>query len=250
MRVLQKTLLGLLSVGLLTATSANATIIDDFTADTLAGAWVQSDLGVGSGSSPSFDTTTNADQLTITGGGALTQAVLLRSDSSLGIGEILTTEFTAPATGTPGDGVGLAIAPATGLGAREDLIFVNIQQLSAATAQIQVLAFDEAGNLDENENLGNFAVGGIGGIFIERLTADTYRLGSLDTSLNEASSYTFTFATGGTNPGGAIGYFSDIRSSSASVFDNLDLAVIPEPSSLLLAGLGMFGFAGCSRRRK
>lgn len=224
------------------AASASAEMIDDFTSDTLDAAWVQSTvLNFGAGGSPTFDTTTNDDQLTITGVGAGNQEVLLRADRGLGVGEILLTDFVSMSL-ISGDNptAGLCIATATGIEVRSDMLTCVASTVVRDTNPewIQCIHWNGTSEVWGGRIYVDFD--NVAKLYISRTGETTYDVGYVDTFGVYQSADNVTH-TSGNNPGDAIGYYADMRTLEETVFDNF--AVIPEPSTvmlLLIGGLALF----------
>lgn len=238
---------GAMVLSLVLAVPANATVIDDFTSNTLDSHWVQSPvLSIGSGGDPYvIDTTTNDNQLTIARGSnvnAVQQEVLLRSDFSIGVGQTLSVDLTSPMLDA--DSSGLYITTATGVTSRKDAIYLSWFQ---GGSTVRSVYFDHAGN-DYGASLG--LASAPAKLLINRTDASTYAVG-YDAGAGPVT--VATWAIGGANldPGTAIGFLADYRGAGTSSFDNVQITnAVPEPSAMVVAVTGLIGLLAYAWRKQ
>ncbi len=220
-------------------------VVDDFTSDTLSTEWEQTRaLTVGATWTNTYNTTTTADQLTAATGagtGAATQDVLLRDDFSLAVGDTL---FTDIVTADSRDVTGLMISNTKNPTAetRTNSLIMGF----GSTGLMAAVAFDNPGGFT---NVTGAATGTVAQFFIRRSATDEFEMGYVNTLSNEFIVRTVDTSTDyGAGMGSAVGYWVDLKPGDATVFDNLTIDAVPEPSSTALLGLG--GLALILRRRR
>lgn len=219
------------------AAECRAVVVDDFTSDTLNPNWVQSTVLTVGGATGGYtaDTTTNQDRLTLTRTGNTTpiQAVLLREDVQLDVGEVLTTDVVTPQA--PDDVSGLVITMDTGITARSNLILVGLKNGLARTTY-----FTNAGG--DTTQAANIPGVTVTSLFIERTASNTYAAGYVAGGTPTTLKTWTISGAGNQNPGAAVGYWMDIRGTNASaVFDNFAINPVPEPGGLAALALATFG---------
>ncbi|MEM6504590.1 MAG: PEP-CTERM sorting domain-containing protein [Planctomycetota bacterium] len=240
-----KSLLATLTFGSLIASgSAHATVIDDFTSDTLSPEWNQSVvLTQGAGATVTFDTTTNSDELTYGFSGAngnAQQVVLMRDDVTLtNPGDYVQTKVRLSADGAGSNlFMGVAIDEVSETPSNRDNLFGLfldgdgriVQQRPGAQQTSAVNAFDETQD------------------WYLRITLVTPT--SIQTSYSsDGVSFTNIHSARTITGVASVGYFTGNARSSAAGNTGIadDFTVVPEPGSLALLGLG--GLCVLRRRR-
>ncbi len=231
-------------MGMVGMVQAGVGMVDDFTADTLDSAWTEVYL-LSRGQDVAYDTTTNADQLTMTATSVnAEQRGLLRDDASLEVGETLVVDMVAMnPSGSSEFNAGIMIHTGTDVGLtdisgaspsntlQDRLGYLTMSWRSnGADALCEYFSSQNSGTqLKADSTGGEMPVQ----LWITRNAADTYSAGWVD------SAGSHTLADGivlSQAPGAAVGFYSDLRNSGTAVFDNLE--IIPEPATLVLLGLG------------
>jgi hypothetical protein len=187
-------------------------------------------------------------------GGAAQQDLFLRSDFSLGVGQILRISTALASDGTVSD-FGLVVSALVNppgavwtsgtADARQD--FINVY----AKRQTGAIGYNGYNGTTQIASSSGVNVGGltnVTGLFIDRTS-----LTSFDVGYTTASGDTIlrNFNEPNTAVGTAIGFYADIRSTTTfGSLDNLRLEPVPEPGSLALFGLsGLLGLISWKRRR-
>lgn len=182
------------------------------------------------------------------------QVLLLRNDLSLGVGFRLLVDVLFPAQTSQMD-FGLAVSSTkTPTAASVSLtdtrntfnwaaIYVRPSQNAVrALSSIDGTVATGTGVLTADETT-------VAQLFIERNTSSLFTLGYYDTGGNRFVSRTASFTA--TDVGNAIGFYADLRAAGGSLgsLDNLQLGVIPEPSTSILAGFGLLALIAWMRRK-
>ena len=183
------------------------------------------------------------------------QVVFLRSDFSLGIGNVLLVDVAFPAQSSQMD-FGIAVsATATPGGVvnptpTDTRTTFNWTGIYVRPSQNAVRAASSIGGvLDTGTGVLGADETTVGQLFIERNSATDFTLGYYDTSSVRYVSRTVSF--GATDVGTAIGFYADLRAVNGTLgsLDNLRVAIIPEPSIAALLGFGMLGLISRLRRK-
>lgn len=234
--------------------SAGAAVVDDFNDESLSEYTLTRVLDNNTTSNISFSAT--GGFLSVSAASVTNvpeQVLLLRSDSSLSVGETLLLDTTISSTlGTAGivNDFGLAIsttATPTGVasGASGDtrssnsFLFITVRpgqdtvRAGYANNASPVTSFNSA----TAESL-------VAQLFITRTATNSFEVGYITTSATEvtldlngaAEGNAFTFTS--SSMGAAIGFYADLRDTQTVSFaDNLQ--IVPEPSALLLSACGL-----------
>jgi hypothetical protein len=232
----------------LAALPVSATVIDDFSGDSLDANWVQSRvLTVGTGSYSFGTTSPVAGALNVTMSdfsGTAVQDLLLRSDYTLGIGDTLWTDVVSPQTIS--DLSGLTIGVGTGITDR-----TNMLCFSCMASKVEGVYFDKDGNYTFGGAVTGLSLGSSSRLFIKMTSATTYDVGyDLGTGGGPVTAHTFTVADGSPSLGAAVGYITDLRGNGSVAFDNLQINGIPEPSACTIMVTGVIGLAAYAWRKR
>ena len=183
------------------------------------------------------------------------QLVFLRNDFSLAVGNMLLVDVLFPtqtsqmdfgiavsATATP---AGVVNPTPTDTRAGFDWAAVYVRPSQDAVRAASVIS----GVLDTGTGILAAGETTVSQLFIERNSATLFTLGYYDTSATRIVSRTASFTA--TDVGTVVGFYADLRAAGGSLgsLDNLRIAVIPEPSSIVLLGLGGLGLLWTVRRR-
>jgi hypothetical protein len=220
-----------------------------------------------SGTSPdttaiSFSDSSGGLQATASTYNNIEQALFLRSDYSLTVGETL--EVTIPSWVGSSQDFGLCVAstatpPAVSTtysggstSTRNDLSYGYIG-LRAGGNHLVASGFDGSTGITTVQNQpGGTQVPTT--LFITETALNSFTFGAIASNIStnggmiDLMNYTFVNNSG---VGNAIGFYVDMRSANTiGSMDNLTITVIPEPSTLALCGVGLAGMFTCLRRKK
>jgi hypothetical protein len=239
------------SIGL----AAQAQVVDTLNNTTLAPYTQTTVLQNGASSGITFSDSTGT--LTSTGGGTVPDQVLfLRNDYSLYLGETLSVGVAISATGGANSDFGIAIAsqvnpiPAVYAGSnvntRSNFLAVYVKP---ASGEIGAAGFSGTTQVISSHNTAaSFLT--INSLWITETAADVFSVGyTTPTSTNTYASG-LVFNQG--DIGNSIGFYSDMRGTitSPAVLSNLTITPAPEPSTLAMAGMSLFGLFAVVRRKK
>ena len=232
-------------------------LVDDFSTTTLNAAYTQTAvLDQGATRNVAYGSPSGTLQAVSTGSDGAEQVLLLRSDFSLGIGQILRADVNVSGINSAGvaataglsQDLGIAISAVanptiTNLNGsqRSDYFFSGFR--GDATHFI-------AGGFNGTTSLGSpLQVFGLNitGLYIQRDSATQFEVGYDSGGGPDVSAFTFTLAN--TAVGNAVGFYTDMRASNTiGQLDNLRIDTVPEPASVGLLAVGAAGLL--ARRRK
>lgn len=175
-----------------------------------------------------FENPNGAVQATLGTYPGIEQALCLRDDYSLNVGEILRIDTTGFTGGN--QDLGIAVADTKNQpegGPRSDYLFITLRENRGHYLTRQFL-----GQSEEPYEQG--WPGDMDKIYIERIDNDTfetgYYIGGTKTSVHSMD-------VQNTDIGNAIGLYSDMRAENTiGTLDNLE--IVPEPATIALLGLG------------
>lgn len=227
---------------------AHATIIDDFSTTTLSPAYTQTAvLDQGATRNVAYGSPSGGLVAVSTGADGAEQVLLLRSDASVAVGQILRADVALLGSGLNQD-LGIALAATatptiTNLNGsqRSDYIFIGFR---GDQTHIIANGFNGTAGIGTNQV---FGLTNMSGLFIYRTSPTTFIMGYNDNGGPDVNAFTFTVAN--TNIGNAVGFYTDMRASNTvGTLDNLRIDTVPEPASLGLLGLG--AMALIARRKR
>ncbi len=228
-------LLLLLTMGLFIG-AAPAALVDDFTSDSLDPAWVEVYLLSRGQNGYTYDTTTNDNELTITGDNSnAEQWGLLRDDFSLQVGQKLVVDLVGMTDAGTEFNAGIMIHTSTGVGL-DDISGASPSntlqdRLGYLTMSWRSNGTDALCEYFNSQNSGTQLKADTGGerpvkLWIIRESADTYTAG-----WTMADGIDRTFGgmpvTVNAAPGAAVGFYTDMRTAGSAVFDNLKIVPVP-----------------------
>jgi hypothetical protein len=235
--------------------AVQAQLIDDFggglSAYTLTPV-LYSGSGVPATTTISFTDTTGGLEADAANYNDIEQALFLRSDYSLAVGQTLRVDVNW-SLGNNQD-LGLCVAstatpPAAStnpLGNSRTSLSYAFVGIRGSSWHVVSSGFDGATGLTTQQY--QPGSGTTTGLFITRTSGTVFQLGYDANGGADTVLTTYTFANSA-NVGTAIGFYADMRAAgSIGTFDNLQIAV-PEPTTMALCGLGgLFGLVARKRR--
>jgi hypothetical protein len=84
-------------------------------------------------------------------------------------------------------------------------------------------------------------VAGVEGLYISWNSADSFAVGYINSSGTQVQDTVLPSFASSSTIGTDIGFYSDIRTSGNQIGDFSDLAIVPEPCTLALCGMGLAG---------
>ena len=240
---------------------AQAVLIDDFSSGDLS-AYTLTVVNDGSTNrAVSFGSTAGSVFVAKAADSGHEQALFLRGDYSLGVGQILMADVRGTGAGWDRD-LGIAVGytatpPGVPVGSSGDERTSYVEISYRSNNQVVSYARNGSVNLTTGQEFSGNNYGGdsftgyVDAIYIERVSATYFEVGWIQgatkhvlTNNGAALNYTITTDT----PGAAVGLYADVRAAiteSPVCLDNL--RIVPEPSAMALMGLGALLFA---RKRK
>lgn len=253
--------ISLLAIALSTSLVVQAqTVVDDFSG--ALSAYTLTPVLYSGGSVPatttiSFSDSTGALQATAASFSNIEQALFLRNDFTLAVGQKLSVSVNW-SLGNSQD-LGLCVAsvvnpPAAStnpLGnTRTSLSYAYIG-IRGTTDHVISGGFDGATGLSTVQS--QPGSGTTSTVFVSRTSATTFQMGFNTSSVNGGADTiltTYTFVNSA-NVGNAIGFYTDMRANgSIGTFDNLTISPIPEPSAMAICGLGFASLLAFKRFKK
>jgi len=250
---------GVLVVACLIGVTAQAQLIDDFSSGILT--QYNQTIVLAQSADPAFTFSAGSGVLSVTraSGTAPQQDVFLRGDYSLGVGQILRVDALSVSNFASGNyadfGIVLsdvtnpppAVYSGSNVDTRQNLINVYLKNSTGAVGY----RFAN-GTTQIASSSGIFPTNGFDaviGLWISRPSSNEYDVGYTTVGLGDF----LLKATNMVNTaiGNSIGFYADVRTvwTDPSTLDNLRIAAIPEPSTLVLMGLGL-GLSAMVLRRK
>jgi hypothetical protein len=238
--------------------AVQAQLVDSFINTSLS-PYTQTIVLAQNGDGPlNFSTTANGLQVsrTYTSGGTPQQDLLLRGDYSLSVGDTLRVSVANLASGGAYADFGIAIASqvnpiaavwaGSNVDTRSNMLAVYVKP---ASSEIGASGFNGTTSVVGTHNtVGSFT--SIDGLWITETAANVYSLGySLSgVDVTYKSGLTFT----GADIGSAIGVYGDLRATTTSPANLVDLTIVPvpEPTTLAIGGFGALGLLLAARRKK
>lgn len=220
------------------AVAVQAQLIDDFSGDLSAyTSTVILDANGGGANTAGWQITGETLELNTTSYDGIEQYAFVYGGLSLGVGYEVTIDL---AHNLGSQDLGLYVGGTTPVtGTREDYVAVYARN----NGQVFSRGFD---GLSEYPLAGG-STPAYDQLFIARTAANTYEAGYYEGGVrNIVTTRTPSFA----NDGDVVGFYADVRGAGVlGNADNLTVAVIPEPSTFALAGLGIAGLMLRRRRR-
>lgn len=243
----------------LVSLTASAQLIEDFN-DTSLAEYTLSRVNDANGTAHiSFASPAGSLRVAYTGTpNAFEQVLFLRSDYSLGIGQMLIADVLGNGAGWDRDigiAVGYTATPASlAGGASGDVRSSYVEVAYRSNNQVVSFARNGGANLTSGQEFSGTPYGGasfsgyVDAIFITRPSATEFQVGWIEGStihyLTPNGGATLLYNITTDTPGAAVGFYADVRAAIAESpvgLDNLRITAIPEPSTGLLVGLGVLG---------
>jgi hypothetical protein len=239
------------------------TVIDPLTGS-LAGYTTTAilDNGLGNGAGVTFASSASGLSASYTGPGATAEQSLLLAPASsfsttFAVGDMLTVNVAMPTSSIVED-FGLAIA-ATPVAAsagnswnsRTAFDYATISYRPSQTA-IRANSSISGTLTTANGVITGVAAPTVSELFIAWNSVNSFTLGYVDSSSVYHNSETISFSPSSVI-GTEIGFYGDLRNSGGttlSYLSNLTIQPVPEPSTLAMAGMSLFGLFAVVRRKK
>jgi hypothetical protein len=221
--------------------AAQAQLIDDFTGD-LSAYTATRILNASTADADNvyaWEIGSGSLQLRTTSYGGIEQYALTRTDFPLAVGYELIASYSHLNLNSQDIGLYVGAGHPT-MDVRADYVNIYVRN----NGQIFSRGFN---GTTEFGLAGGSTPANISSLFISRTGANTFELGFYDGSIRNVLT---TRAVSNGDIGNAIGFYADIRQAGVrGNLDNLTIALIPEPSSFAMLGMGGLGMLMWRRRQ-
>lgn len=236
--------------------TAQATLVDDFSGS--LSPYTETPVLYSGSSTPATTTIAFSDgsgalQATASSFNDIEQALFLRNDFTLGVGQILSATISWSLGNSQDFGIAVAstatppAATTNPLGNTRTSLSYAFIGIRGTADHVVASGFDGATGLSTLQ----YQPGGTNtttDVFISRTSATTFNVGYNPNGSGDVvlGTYTVTNSAVGT----AIGFYVDMRSAnSIGTLDNLTIVAAPEPSTLAMCGMSLAGLLALKRRK-